>query len=415
VNDLAALNGISNPIVDKIYILRSNGDSFYWDAVNSQWLPFGGQGAGEVNDGQNIGPTSLVNTIELFAGKSGVNLQFKRLGVDDTTNSKMILQMAETSGLIVFTLDPSKILLTDLGDVSASSPANGQILRWNGTEWVPSNETAAPGGGEANDGANLGTGSQVYIGKSGATLQFRSLKGDNTQNGYIQVRVRTVGNEILFDVPYSAIDILQLPGIDGGNAADGQMIVWNAAQSKFVFQAYSPGQTNTASNLGTGASIFKQKTGVNFEFRKLKSANDLEISLSENANEVEMAAGNLLFRKNFGIGEIDQDINIDIAILDDASQYENAISAGLISCLTSTANITVTIDIAAVDAIPLGWNVEFFNKGTGRVIFAAGADCEILAVGLNLVTQNTSAHMVYIGLNTNTNKHEFALRGALTV
>jgi hypothetical protein len=47
------------------------------------------------------------------------------------------------------------------------------------------------------------------------------------------------------------------------------------------------GQTNTASNLGTGAEFFKQKTGVDFEFRTMISPNGI-ITLNSTANEVEL-------------------------------------------------------------------------------------------------------------------------------
>lgn len=42
----------------------------------------------------------------------------------------------------------TSVALDDLTDVNASSPTTGQILKWNGTAWVPANESGG-GGGES--------------------------------------------------------------------------------------------------------------------------------------------------------------------------------------------------------------------------------------------------------------------------
>lgn len=46
------------------------------------------------------------------------------------------------------------------------------------------------------------------------------------------------------------------------------------------------GESNTGSNLGTGAKVFKQKTGVDFQFRSLKAGSG--ITLTEGATEIEI-------------------------------------------------------------------------------------------------------------------------------
>lgn len=51
--------------------------------------------------------------------------------------------------------------------------------------------------------------------------------------------------------------------------------------------APAPGETNTASNVGTGSGIFKQKTGVNLEFKSLIGTGTL--GLTDNANDVTLA------------------------------------------------------------------------------------------------------------------------------
>ena len=48
------------------------------------------------------------------------------------------------------------------------------------------------------------------------------------------------------------------------------------------------GEANTASNVGTGAGVFKQKTGVDLEFKSLTAGTN--ITLTQNANDIEISA-----------------------------------------------------------------------------------------------------------------------------
>ena len=61
-------------------------------------------------------------------------------------------------------------------DVDSTAPVADQVLKFDGVKWVPgTDEVGSPGSGEANDGANLGTGAGIYANKSGVTLNFKSL------------------------------------------------------------------------------------------------------------------------------------------------------------------------------------------------------------------------------------------------
>jgi hypothetical protein len=64
-------------------------------------------------------------------------------------------------------------ILTDLpDDFTVSAPAPGQIFRFNGSKWE--NEDF-PAVGEINIGSNVGGGAELYNGKTGAALLFKTL------------------------------------------------------------------------------------------------------------------------------------------------------------------------------------------------------------------------------------------------
>ena len=69
--------------------------------------------------------------------------------------------------------------------------------------------------------------------------------------------------------------------IDGSGA-----VIWGAAPTG--------GEVNTASNVGGFVEVFKQKTGVDLEFRTLQPG--LDIDIVENTNDIEIAAGTELER-----------------------------------------------------------------------------------------------------------------------
>lgn len=63
---------------------------------------------------------------------------------------------------------------TALKRIQGTAP--GQVLKWNGSAWALAADSIASGGnGEANVGANIGSGVGVYEGKVDTTLRFKSL------------------------------------------------------------------------------------------------------------------------------------------------------------------------------------------------------------------------------------------------
>jgi hypothetical protein len=180
------------------------------DGTLAVWEPVSGTGGGgQDNTASNLG-TSTVGAVGLFAQKVGVDLQFKSL----------------VSGT------PSDIVLTSsAGNITISYVGSGG------------------GGGEVNDGVNLGAGNQVFAGKTGVDLLFRTL---------------TAGANVTLT---QGADTIQIDATGGGTG----------------------GEVNTASNIGTGAGqVFAQKNGVDLQFRTLKAGTDISISTS--GNEVTIAS-----------------------------------------------------------------------------------------------------------------------------
>jgi hypothetical protein len=77
-------------------------------------------------------------------------------------------------------------------------------LKWTGTAYQWATVTAS---GEANTASNQGSGSQVFLTKSGVDLQFRTLAAGSTK-----MTVAQSGNLINFDVAESVLNIANMTG-----------------------------------------------------------------------------------------------------------------------------------------------------------------------------------------------------------
>ena len=68
--------------------------------------------------------------------------------------------------------------LTDLNDVSYSSPTTNFVLTWTGSGWEPAEAPGATGG-EANRVVNVGGHNELFKNKSGVVLNFRTIDHGN--------------------------------------------------------------------------------------------------------------------------------------------------------------------------------------------------------------------------------------------
>jgi hypothetical protein len=105
------------------------------------------------------------------------------------------------------------------------------------------------GSGEANNASNIGAGEGVFAQKNGVDLEFKSL-------------------------------------LEGAN------VTISADSDEITIASADPGEDNTGSSLGSGAEVFKQKSGVDLQFRSL--IDGIGASVTENTNDISIHGFNFV-------------------------------------------------------------------------------------------------------------------------
>jgi hypothetical protein len=167
--------------------------------------------------------------------------------------------------------------------------------------------------GEENTASNIGLGAGVFSSKTGVDLSFRSLLAGSGKVSIIQGT-----NEVSIDVnepamvlgnlggtlsgtkvsggTFGAVNASNLTNINAGSLTTGlvspaRLGSGTASAATFLRGDGSwqtpplTGEANTASNQGTGAGVFKQKTSADLEFRSLLPGST-KISVSQNTDDV---------------------------------------------------------------------------------------------------------------------------------
>lgn len=161
---------------------------------------------------------------------------------------------------------------------------------------------AAGSVGEANTASNIGTGAQIFREKIGVDLAFRSI---TSINGHLNVE--QFANTINLDLGVNFNNV-------GGGAGvfksfllteiDFRTLVGEGSvsviQGTNTLTVSSQAEKNTMSNIGAiGSSVFKQKTGVNFELRKLRSI-DTDLAILTQGDEIHFYLPNGIGEENDG-------------------------------------------------------------------------------------------------------------------
>lgn len=219
---------------------------------------------------------------------------------------------------------------------------------------------AQNGGGESNTASNVGSGQGIFRDKTGSTINLRSISGTNDISAIVNSDVIEISGSSLLDLAGSRSmtgtlnmgnqDISNVNNINGvsitshvnrhadggpdelnvnnlsGLLADPQSInlrvngtlqgtrpeinlieganisvsaVDDAPNNRINITVTSTdtGESNTATNVGAGSGLFRDKTGVNLNFRSISGTNDISTSVNSDVVEVN---GDLLLPRSGG-------------------------------------------------------------------------------------------------------------------
>jgi|9_EtaG_2_1085328.scaffolds.fasta_scaffold00512_6 hypothetical protein len=114
-----------------------------------------------------------------------------------------------------------------------------------------------------------------------------------------ELQVEVSGNQTFFLGTYDFFDLAAAESLKDFINAGSAVIIRDGVQlSQADSLAYvttpssgGGGEVNTASNVGTGTEVFKQKVGVDLEFRKINST---ELNVTQNTNDITLSANSAL-------------------------------------------------------------------------------------------------------------------------
>lgn len=207
-----------------------------------------GAGGGEANTVSNEGASGE----GLFIQKAGVNFEFKKLiagtGVTFGVGGDTLTLNASTGGLtdtddlpegstnFYYTearvnanasvaANTAKISadgsIATHSDVVLTSPSNGQILEYNGSNWV--NVANSGGSGEANTASNLAGDEGIFTTKSGVDLPFKSLTAGTNVSLSSDANTITINS-----TGGGASAINDLSDVTISSPANGEVLTYNA-------------------------------------------------------------------------------------------------------------------------------------------------------------------------------------------
>lgn len=228
VGTLAALTDVNLSGVN-------NGQVLTYNLATSKWIPttpVSGGGGGST-DFVSLTDTNDVVVPNGFLRWNGSGTQIDYTATISSANISGLSLVATSGSYGDLSSKPTiPSVLDDLSNVNAPSPSNGQVLSYNGSQWIAS---SVAGSGESNTASNTGTGAGIFYQKVGIDLQFKSIKGTGS------VTVSATSNEITVDVPSSPTTLTGMSDVNIASPLNGQSLVYNTTLSKWTNQTISGG------------------------------------------------------------------------------------------------------------------------------------------------------------------------------
>ncbi len=156
------------------------------------------------------------------------------------------------------------------------------------------------GGGEVNTASNVGAGDGVFKQKTGVDLEFKSLIGGTN------VTITNNANDLTIDATGGSGEVNTASNVGTGEdvfkqkvgvdlefktLTAGANITLTPGVSDLTITSTDTGEDNTASNVGAGDGVFKQKTGVDLEFKTLIGGTNVTITNNTNNLTIDASGG----------------------------------------------------------------------------------------------------------------------------
>lgn len=260
--------------------------------------------------------------------------------------------------------------------VDPTVPINGQVLKWNGTAWIPSTDEAA---GVA-DGENVGTGAAVFKQKDESNLQFKTLKagsGVNLIEGPDDVTIETEG---------STVPTLQEVMNAGSSASVAGPVVIGSTGD--VASLIGKGVVLKATDYDVG--IFTEGANRVVAIQALSSGSRVEVVAKSNA-KMESQSGELLLK--------DQNLADYVLLSDPGSPSLNTVASSLVGAANEALAMSeksgfvdggnVGVEVLVGGSGGSYRKVSLTNTGNclnnGKVIPSLSADYESVEVNMNAI------------------------------